>query len=118
MLIGDAAGHVNPSSVEGISYALWSAELAAKSILNDNHREFDDLWRYEYGYNLIDSMKYKDILYNTKFLDYSVRLANRSKTFSQLMFDIMSNKQDTETLLYRVITELPKTIGEYIKSKI
>jgi geranylgeranyl reductase family protein len=118
LLIGDAAGHVNPSSVEGISYALWSAELAAKSILNNNHREFDDLWREEYGYDLFDSMKYRDIMYSSKFLDYSVKLANRSKTYSQLMFDVISNKQNTETLLYRIIIDLPKTIKEYIKSKI
>jgi geranylgeranyl reductase family protein len=118
MLVGDAAGHVNPSSVEGISYALWSAELAAKSILHNNHREFDDLWRKEYGKDLIESMKFKDLMYNPQFLDFSVKLAKRSKTYSQLMFDIISNKQDSQTLFKRIIVDLPKTIREYIGSKL
>lgn len=118
MLVGDAAGHVDPASVEGISYALWSAELAAKSIIDGDHREFDTLWRKEYGEDLLDSMKYKDIMYNSKFLDFSVKLAKRSKTYSQLMFDIISKKQDNGTLISRIVTDLPKTIKEYIKSKI
>ncbi|MBN1280857.1 MAG: NAD(P)/FAD-dependent oxidoreductase [Candidatus Thermoplasmatota archaeon] len=118
MLVGDAAGHVNPASVEGISYALWSAELAAKSILHHNHREFDSLWRKEYGRDLIDSMKFKDIMYNPYFLDFSVKLAKKSKTYSKLMFDILANKQDSQTLFKRIIFDLPATIKEYVFSKL
>jgi len=118
MLIGDAAGHVNPTSVEGITYALWSAELAAKSVLNNDPSEFDYLWRKEYGNDLIDSTKFKDIMYNPQFLDFSVKLAKRSKTYSQLMFDVIANKQDSQTLFKRIIFDLPKTIKEYIKSKL
>ncbi len=117
MLIGDAAGHVNSATVEGISYALWSAELASASIIHNNHREFDDLWRKEYGRDLSDSMKFKSIMYNPRFLDLSVKLAKRSKTYSQLMFDVVSNKQNSQTLLKRIIFDFPKTVEEYIKSK-
>ena len=49
ILIGDAAGHVDPISGEGILYALWSASLAAECITKNQFETYDKLWRKEYG---------------------------------------------------------------------
>ncbi|RLI39926.1 hypothetical protein DRO69_13640, partial [Candidatus Bathyarchaeota archaeon] len=68
ILIGDAAGHVDPIFAEGILYALWSAELAAKAIVQINPRKFDKLWRREYGTKLIEGVKFKNLLYNKLLL--------------------------------------------------
>jgi geranylgeranyl reductase family protein len=113
LLVGDAAGHVDPITAEGITYALWSAELAADAISDGNHKDYELLWRNEYGYNLIQSAKLKNFIYNPYFLETLVILANRSKTFSQLFFDIVVSEQDQKTLLERVIREMPKIILEH-----
>ncbi|MEM5812438.1 MAG: NAD(P)/FAD-dependent oxidoreductase, partial [Candidatus Aenigmatarchaeota archaeon] len=64
LVIGDAAGHVDPISAEGITYALWSAKLAAKAIIYCEPEKFDELWRKEYGNEFIEAIKLKNILYN------------------------------------------------------
>lgn len=49
LLIGDAAGHVDPFIGEGICYALQSAKLAAQSIIKENIPSYDFTWRKSYG---------------------------------------------------------------------
>jgi len=63
-LIGDAAGHVDPISGEGILYALWGGKLVARAVLNNNLRSFDKAWRREYGVYLEDRRKNKDAFYD------------------------------------------------------
>jgi len=118
ILIGDAAGHVDPMTGEGITYALWSAELASKAIINNDPSSFDMLWRKEYGNNLIGSCKSRDLFYNPSFLKYSIRLANRSKTLSTLLYELITNQIRQDELLGRVVLAAPKTMMEYITSKI
>lgn len=52
VLIGDAAGHVNPSSGEGIVYALRSGQMAAEAIIANDLSQYDSLWQYGYGDHL------------------------------------------------------------------
>lgn len=49
LLIGDAAGHVDPILGEGIYYAMSSAKLAARAILNEDIQSYDTLWKERYG---------------------------------------------------------------------
>ncbi|MCK4634451.1 MAG: geranylgeranyl reductase family protein [Candidatus Aenigmarchaeota archaeon] len=114
VLIGDAAGHVDPISSEGISYAFWSGELASKSIIKNNHREFDSMWRSEYGENLTKAIKLKSLMYNSHFIDLSITIASRSKTFSKLFFDITVSEQEYRTLTRRILKDLPRIIKEFI----
>jgi flavin-dependent dehydrogenase len=48
-LLGDAAGHVQPLTGEGIAYALWSAELLAKALQQGDPQGYDEFWREAYG---------------------------------------------------------------------
>jgi len=48
-LLGDAAGHVHPLTGEGITYALWSAELLAEAIGQGDPQVYEVLWREEFG---------------------------------------------------------------------
>ncbi len=49
LLAGDAAGHVDPITGEGIYYALRGGELAARAILSGDIGGYDALWREAYG---------------------------------------------------------------------
>jgi len=72
LLIGDAAGHVDPITGEGIPYALWSASLAAQAIDGSDPEAYDGLWRKEYGGYLIECCKRKCAFYNPLAIDMSV----------------------------------------------
>jgi geranylgeranyl reductase family protein len=49
LLVGDAAGHVDPLFGEGIYYALESAKVAAQAILRGHIQLYDKLWKDRYG---------------------------------------------------------------------
>jgi flavin-dependent dehydrogenase len=51
-LLGDAAGHVQPITGEGIAYALWSAELLAQAFAEGDPLAYEELWRARYGGDL------------------------------------------------------------------
>ncbi|MEM2145608.1 MAG: hypothetical protein QW279_09620 [Candidatus Jordarchaeaceae archaeon] len=69
VLIGDAAGHVNPTNGEGIPYALLDGELAAQTIAEDDMILFEKLWRQVYGLNLLLSVKLRKWLYKKYVLE-------------------------------------------------
>jgi len=52
-LVGDAAGHVQPITGEGIAYALWSAELLAQAFATGNPLAYEEMWRARYGQGLV-----------------------------------------------------------------
>jgi flavin-dependent dehydrogenase len=64
LLIGDAAGHVDPISGGGILYALWGGKLAAQAIKGNDTKSFDDSWRNEYGKNLKERCDNKEAFYD------------------------------------------------------
>jgi geranylgeranyl reductase family protein len=64
ILIGDAAGHVDPISGGGILYALWGGQIAAKAIINKDTKSFDSIWRKEYGRQFEERCKRKDAFYD------------------------------------------------------
>lgn len=49
LLVGDAAGHVDPVVGQGIYYALGSAKAAAQAIRADDIHAYESLWRAKYG---------------------------------------------------------------------
>ena len=79
ILIGDAAGHVNPIIGEGITYALLDGELAAQAVVENNPQLFDRLWRESYGWSLFRDIKLMKWLYKKPFLElYCIYLKFRS----------------------------------------
>jgi len=69
MLIGDAAGHVNPISGEGIVYALLDGELAAQAVVEKKPEMFNELWRKAYGSHLLVDIKLRKRLYTRSGLE-------------------------------------------------
>jgi len=64
ILVGDAAGHVDPISGGGILYSLWDGQIAAEAIANNDPESFDALWRKEYKQELIMRCKGKKDFYD------------------------------------------------------
>jgi digeranylgeranylglycerophospholipid reductase len=64
LLIGDAAGHVDPISGGGILYALRGAQLAAEAISENNLESFDSAWRRRFGEILEEHTRSKDKYYD------------------------------------------------------
>lgn len=62
LLIGDAAGHVDPVVGEGIYYALESAKAAARAITHEDIGSYDDLWMARYGDKLKTRSAFKQKL--------------------------------------------------------
>ena len=81
LLVGDAAGHVDPISGGGILYALWGGELAAQAISNNDPSSFDDLWRKAFGKTLEENCKNKDKFYDPLHLTMSIMAGLANKTF-------------------------------------
>lgn len=55
LLVGDAAGHVDPVIGEGLYYALGSAKAAAQAIRIDDIHSYETIWRDKYGNSLKQS---------------------------------------------------------------
>jgi geranylgeranyl reductase family protein len=83
ILVGDAAGFVEPLTGDGISYAVHSAELAADSILRNLNNGIFDFKDYE-----IDVKK--EIVSE---LDYSRKLMGLFITFPRLAHEVLKNNE-------------------------
>jgi flavin-dependent dehydrogenase len=73
VLVGDAAGHVDPISREGILYALWSGKLAAEAINDSKLKIYDSLWRENYGAYLKKRCQQKPTFYDPTVLNLAIR---------------------------------------------
>jgi geranylgeranyl reductase family protein len=114
ILIGDAAGHVDPITGEGIIYALWSGELAAKAITEGNPKKFNELWKKEYGEQLIMGSKLKNIFYNKFFLESMIKIASRSKTCSEFLYDTITGSEMYKGIFFKFVKKSPKILLEYL----
>jgi len=118
IVIGDAAGHVDSVTGEGISYALWSAELASKAILANNPKSFDELWRDEYGEALRESCKMRSTFYNPRLLEFTMNIASKSKTLSTLLNERITNQLPQQDFLKKLIWNFPNILKEYVLEKL
>lgn len=108
ILIGDAAGHVDPVLGEGIRYAVWSADLAAEAIMGGNPAEFDVLWRREYYRDLVKACRLVNFVYNPRVLELAVATMSRSKTCERVVTNIVASERTYRGIRRRVAVRLPK----------
>ena len=81
ILIGDAAGHVNPITGSGIIYALLDGELAAKVIAEDHPEMFNKMWIEQYGQTLLRATTLRGWVYKRPILEvYCMYLKFQSAT--------------------------------------
>lgn len=82
LLVGDAAGHVDPITGAGILYALWSGKLAAEAIQRNDVESYDGCWRKEYGSRLRESCLNKEAFYDPVARIASIIVGLSNHTYS------------------------------------
>ena len=112
VLIGDAAGHVDPILGEGIRYAIWGAELAAEAILDGEPAKFDALWREAYYRDFLEACNLSEFIYNPDMLELGITMIARSETFARIMIGIVASEQTYRGLRDQVIASLPRIMSE------
>ena len=61
-LVGDAAGHVDPLTGEGILYAMWGGQLAAQAALSGRLEGFERLWREAFLERLLKRVRLAGVM--------------------------------------------------------
>ena len=79
LLVGDAAGHVDPAVGEGVYYALESAKIAAQAILDGDIHSYDVLWQDRYGSKLKQGASFRKRL--------SILAGDNPEMFGLMMFN-------------------------------
>ncbi len=115
VLIGDAAGHVNPITGEGIYYAMKGGKLAAKSYLNEDIYLFETYWRKDYGGDLFYGSRFRNLFYNPKLIDIIINIGNKSSKMREIIADIIATRVPYDKLFKKkIFCNLPTIFSEYI----
>ena len=103
LLIGEAAGLVNPLTGEGIDYALESASIAAKLLLPrlkdgrfsaETVTEYDALLRARYQRMFRFSRRTREFAVRPALLDRLIGLARRRTELAALLMEILQGPRD------------------------
>jgi geranylgeranyl reductase family protein len=89
ILIGDAAGHVNPITGEGIYYAMTGGKLASKSYLEGNINLFEKFWRKKYGSDLYYGARLQKLFYYSNFTNKLIKESKKSKILQELLLNVI-----------------------------
>lgn len=116
-LVGDAAGLVDPLTGEGIYYAIRSGELLAESLLQESPEAYPERVRQEFGAKLELGARLSPLFYRGDFLGGAVtarmvEFAARSKTFMDLLQDLVAGEQSYPGLAARLYQGLVTSLVE------
>jgi flavin-dependent dehydrogenase len=120
-MVGDAAGFVDAITGEGIYYALRSAEMLSRAVLNDAPEAYAMAVRRELLPELEHAARIADRFYGGEWLggpviERMIRLTGRSPRFRELMRDLFAGSQGYGDLKRRVYGSLPKITAEALVS--
>jgi geranylgeranyl reductase family protein len=107
MLIGDAAGLVDPITREGIYFALESADAAAASLAESNATErYTSRLRDTIYSELTIAAKIKARFYRPTFMRLLIRALERSERIRGIMADLVAGEQPYATLRRRLLATM------------
>jgi flavin-dependent dehydrogenase len=108
MLLGDAAGMVDPITREGIFFALTSAEAAADSLLAGRHpaRTYGERVRSLVYDELIRAAHLKSRFFNPRFTSLLLRGLVESSQIRAVMADLVAGRQSYRGLRRRLLGTL------------
>jgi flavin-dependent dehydrogenase len=106
-LIGDAAGFVDPLTGEGIYYALRSADLLARALV-ERFDDYEERWRESFGRELRRAAELSDKFYGGNYAGASmaermVQLARRHRGVRETLQDLIAGDQGYLGLRKRLI---------------
>jgi len=110
MLIGDAAGHVNPITGEGIFYAMTDGKLAAKAYLEGDISLFEKYWRKNYGSDMYIGARLKKFVYKQAVITRLIKAASKDKVINSILGDIIASRRPYDKILIDLILNLPRLI--------
>jgi len=116
LLVGDAAGLVDPITREGIYYALASAQLAASSLMEDqSSRRYVSGLRDGIYKELRKAARMKDHFFRSAFTGLLIKALQRSPGIRHLMAGLVSGTQSYEGLRRRLLmTGEVRLAAEYL----
>ena len=124
LLVGDAAGSVNPFNGEGIDYAYETGRLAASlfveaNLQNDNNvlRRYPDLLDEEYGLYFKVARLFAKIIGNPVLIRELTRVGMNSQTLMEWALKVMANlmketDKGIDEAAYRIIASFVRMIPE------
>jgi flavin-dependent dehydrogenase len=116
-MLGDAAGFVDPVTGEGLHYALRSADLLARALIENAPEEYASAVRSDFLPELITAASYANRFYHGSFcggalLDRMVQMASHSEEMRAILCDLFAGSQGYADLRQRVGGSLPKILKE------
>ena len=104
LLIGDAAGLVDPITREGIFFALQSAEFATHSIMSGHTSMYAGLLEKQIYSELRYASRMKAQFFGPSFRALLVSALRRSDRISAIMVDLIAGRQTYRGLRRRLLT--------------
>lgn len=109
LLVGDAAGLMDPLSGEGIRYAVKSARLATEAVIRGELDEYTVWVQREIGANLSRARWVAALFYGLPRLCF--RLAVRNPKVTRLFAAMLNDRADYAGLIRRILPYLLKLLG-------
>ena len=113
-LIGDAARFVDPISGEGIYYAIYSAEILAACIQENNLPPYQRLCRRHFGRNLLKASQGFDYIYQTGFIETMAILAENSTAIRQIISEMIVGNIDYLTWKRRLRKKFVRIVADFM----
>ena len=122
-MIGDAAGFVDAITGEALFYALRSAELLSRCVLQDSPASYPALVRKDFLPELERASRIAKRFYSGNWMggaviERMVQLTTVSARFRELMRDLFAGVQEYSGLKERIYKSLPRIAGEALISTI
>ena len=106
LLVGDAAGLVDPLIGEGIRYAIASARLAQESILRDDLSDYEAAIWQEIGHSLATAGLAANTYYRLPRLGYQIGLRNPATV--RLLVDVLTERSSYEGIGRRALATMAR----------
>lgn len=118
-LAGDAAGLVDPVTGEGIYFALRSGELLAEALRDGEPESYPERVWQDFGRRLALGARLSRYFYHEDFLGQPsttrlVEFSSRSRSFRELLQDLLDGSQSYDGLDGRIYGTLGKAFGEIV----
>lgn len=105
LLVGDAAGLVDPLSGEGIRYAIKSGRLAAEAVLSGRPEHYHRKVYRQIGRNHIFALVVARIFYRLQNICLALGAPNPFTT--RAIVDLLSDQANTSSIMLRAIATFP-----------
>lgn len=109
VLVGDAAGLMDPLSGEGIRYAVKSARLAAEAIIQEELDQYTEWIQREIGANLSRARWLVALFYGLQHLCF--RLAARNPKVTRLLAAMLNDRATYFDLSHHILPYLVSSLG-------